>query len=214
MIEAILLDHGNVLSKNSGPDISQICDFFKSEYGESLTTTSVEKALKETLTPFQEGAIEERYFWQNFLREVKIVQPINLEESIWKRLGIMHDHLSKYKQGAIDIILKLKSRFPKLGLLSNSVKPLGEINRERGRYNYFGEYVFLSYELGFEKPKKEAYQISCKRMGVYPESTLFVDDSKKNVDGARENGLIAVPFDAGKQPYDDLYRNLVDLGVL
>ena len=45
--------------------------------------------------------------------------------------------------------------------------------------------------LGFKKPKQEAYQISCSRMGVQPESTLFIDDSMQHILGARQAGLHA-----------------------
>ena len=219
VIEAILLDHGNVLSRNSGPDIPQIIEFFKKRYNLDLKPGEVKRTLEQTISPLQEGNVSAEYFWKVFFEKLNIQLPqeghfpTKEYESIWPRLGVIYRDLSALNPESISLIYFLKPKVSKIGLLSNSIKPLGEINRFEGIYDYFGKNVFLSYELGFKKPKQEAYQISCSRMGVQPESTLFIDDSMKNVEGARECGLIAIRFDAGVQPYEDLRKELKFLGI-
>lgn len=57
--------------------------------------------------------------------------------------------------------------------------------------NDFFEEVFLSYELGVEKPAPEIFHIVTQRLGARPEDILFLDDSDVNCQAARDCGLQA-----------------------
>ena len=53
------------------------------------------------------------------------------------------------------------------------------------------EAMFLSGELGVEKPDPRIYELALRQMGVEPERSLFVDDRPENVEGARAVGITA-----------------------
>ena len=63
--------------------------------------------------------------------------------------------------------------------------------------NDFFEEVFLSYELGVEKPAPEIFHIVAQRLGARPEGILFLDDSDVNCQAARDCGLQAQLAPAG-----------------
>ena len=63
--------------------------------------------------------------------------------------------------------------------------------------NDFFEEVFLSYELGVEKPAPEIFHIVAERLGAQPEDILFLDDSDVNCQAARDCGLQAMLAPAG-----------------
>ncbi|MGA8113419.1 MAG: HAD-IA family hydrolase [Actinocatenispora sp.] len=54
--------------------------------------------------------------------------------------------------------------------------------------------VVNSSEVGHAKPSKEFFVAACERLGVAPRLCLFVDDSERNIRGARAAGLAAVRY--------------------
>jgi len=90
---------------------------------------------------------------------------------------------------AADTFVEARQRFPFL-------------NRPRG--------VTVSGVVRLIKPDREIYDHHAASFGLDPQATLFIDDSPKNVEGARAAGWQAVQFvDAGQ-----LERDLERYGVL
>jgi putative hydrolase of the HAD superfamily len=56
------------------------------------------------------------------------------------------------------------------------------------------ETVVDSAFVGCRKPESRIYAITLERIGVAPESCLFVDDVKVNCEGAEKAGINAVHF--------------------
>ena len=73
-----------------------------------------------------------------------------------------------------------------------------------------GDRAFVSAEFGLRKPDPQVYRDCLSRLGVAPETALFVDDSPSNVAGAREAGLRGCDY-AGPE---ELAAELVSCGVL
>ena len=216
-IEAILIDHGNVMSLDSGPGALEIMNFFHINYGENLDKTRVEKSLEEQLPVFQEGHIGELEFWQRFLRDVKVVQPIlevdsDKDISLWNILGETYDNLSQFTKSSVRIVRKLQEDF-KVGLISNTIEPLARINQEKRRYSLFGRNVFLSYELRTRKPKIEIFRKSCEIMGCLPEKTILIDDSETNIIGAQEIMIKGIKFNAKQEGYKTLIGKLKEFNI-
>ena len=65
------------------------------------------------------------------------------------------------------------------------------------RVDDFFEHVFLSYELGVEKPAPEIYAKVLEGSGAQASDVLFLDDSETNCAAARACGLQAVVAPAG-----------------
>lgn len=72
------------------------------------------------------------------------------------------------------------------------------LNRPRG--------VTVSGEVGLLKPDRAIYDRHAGDFGLDPASTLFIDDSEKNVDGARNAGWQAVHFISADRLASDLRR--------
>lgn len=76
------------------------------------------------------------------------------------------------------------------------------LNRPRG--------VTVSGEVRLLKPDRAIYELHAESFGLDPAATLFIDDSDKNVEGARAAGWQAVHFIGAEQ----LGADLEALGVL
>ena len=50
----------------------------------------------------------------------------------------------------------------------------------------------ISAEVGLHKPEPEIYRLAAERLGVAPESCLFVDDLRENCEGAEAVGMTAI----------------------
>jgi len=69
--------------------------------------------------------------------------------------------------------------------------------------------VTVSGEIGLIKPDRAIYDPHVASFGLEPAATLFIDDSQKNVDGARAAGWQAVLFTDAKA----LEADLEQLGI-
>lgn len=58
--------------------------------------------------------------------------------------------------------------------------------------SHYFDSMFLSYQMHMYKPDAEFYLEACRRDGMNPAETVFIDDAIKNVEGARAAGLHAI----------------------
>jgi 2-haloacid dehalogenase len=86
---------------------------------------------------------------------------------------------------AKDTFVEARGRFPFL-------------NRPRG--------ITVSGEIGMIKPDRGIYDHHAATFGLTPAATIFIDDSQKNVDGAKAAGWHAVLFQNAKTLEADLER--------
>jgi putative hydrolase of the HAD superfamily len=80
-----------------------------------------------------------------------------------------------------------------VALLSNAHDCLRADLAGFGIARHFAE-VVCSAEEGVAKPEREIYLRTCRRLGVAPGRTVFIDDREVNVIGARSVGLRAEVF--------------------
>ncbi|WP_245775938.1 HAD-IA family hydrolase [Saccharopolyspora flava] len=52
--------------------------------------------------------------------------------------------------------------------------------------------VVLSGAVGFAKPDAEIYRLAARRLGLEPGECVFVDDLRRNVDGAVATGMVGI----------------------
>lgn len=84
----------------------------------------------------------------------------------------------------------------KVGLLTNVFKEYYPAFFERGLVpNLSYKAVVRSYEVGYVKPEREIYEIATQAARTDPEKIFFIDDSRVNVNAAREYGWQAEWFD-------------------
>lgn len=84
----------------------------------------------------------------------------------------------------------------KVGLISNLYKGMMPRLIELGvvpNINYSAK--VLSYEVGFQKPEPEIYELATRLAGVVPEEIFLVDDRQDFLEGAKNYGWQTIWFD-------------------
>jgi putative hydrolase of the HAD superfamily len=110
----------------------------------------------------------------------------------------------------VDLAEYFRSLCPRYrtAILSNSF--VGARSREGERYHFdeMTDLVVYSHEVGMIKPDRRIYELTCERLGVQPEVMIFLDDVELAVDGAREIGMQAIPFEDNAQAIADIEARL------
>lgn len=94
----------------------------------------------------------------------------------------------------LDSLIRLRERFP-LYLLSNTNEVHWEMAQndlflyKGNTVDDFFKQIFLSYELGIEKPSPAIFQAVLDGTGICAEETLFIDDAEVNCEAARALGF-------------------------
>jgi epoxide hydrolase-like predicted phosphatase len=86
-----------------------------------------------------------------------------------------------------------------IALLTNNVKEWGSHWRATFPVDELFEIVVDSCEVGMRKPDARIYLLTCERIGVKPEASVFIDDNAENIAAARALGMETVHF--GEDPF-------------
>ncbi|TJV53597.1 MAG: HAD family phosphatase [Mesorhizobium sp.] len=124
---------------------------------------------------------------RNFRRHWHEMVPHAYDDSVAIMVGLIeggHD-VTLLTNFAVDTLAEARQRFDFL-------------DRPRG--------VTVSGEIGLIKPDRAIYDHHIAAFGLEPSATLFIDDSQKNVDGAKAAGWQAVLFTDAKALKADLER--------
>ena len=113
--------------------------------------------------------------------------------------------------GTVELLEAIKeSRKYRLYALTNwSAETFPEALKRYEFLQYFKE-ILVSGKEGMKKPSAEIYELALSRFGIDPATTIFIDDSAKNVAGAEAIGIQAIHFKSPEQ----LRKELTQLGVL
>ena len=91
-----------------------------------------------------------------------------------------------YHEDVVEYAHSLKSKC-KIGVFSNLVKLDEQRINDQINLSMF-DYVFLSYEIGYRKPNLNSYKIVEKKLNTNPKNILFIDDTKENIESAKQRG--------------------------
>jgi 2-haloacid dehalogenase len=115
-----------------------------------------------------------------------------------------HETVPGLIEGTVDILEQLSAQGTPLYAITNfSVEKFAET---RARYDLFRRFrdILVSGEVRLIKPDPAIYQLFLERNHLSAESCLFIDDSEKNVAGAKAVGMKAVHFRSPEILRDDL----------
>ena len=105
----------------------------------------------------------------------------------------------------LDVLEQLRERF-QLGVISNFDGRLRFILQNLGISKYFAQ-IFISSELGADKPDPEIFRRSLKIMRLDANEVLHVgDDPERDWKAAKEAGLLVFELDRPKNSLRDLLR--------
>ncbi len=130
-----------------------------------------------------------------------------IEAIIFDLIGVLVSVSPSEERENRELVKALKKNY-KLAILSNAspreISEMGEVSE------YF-DAIVLSSEVGFGKPKKEAYEIVLSKVGVSSTEAIFIDDTLENVEGAKKAGIEAVLYKDTEQLKKDLKKRGVRL---
>jgi HAD superfamily hydrolase (TIGR01509 family) len=101
----------------------------------------------------------------------------------------------RFYQQVVDVARVLRSRY-RVALLSNAFPTQREVILDQHGVDVHAEFdVYVnSSEVGISKPDPAIYELTLERLRVAPEQAIFLDDSLRNIDSARQLGIHAVHF--------------------
>jgi 2-haloacid dehalogenase len=127
------------------------------------------------------------------------------KEQIEAYYGRWEEMLGGPIPGTVEIFRQLKdSGRYKLYALTNWSAELFPIALERYEFLHWFDGRVVSGEEKMRKPFPEFYQLTLARFGLRAEQTLFIDDNKRNIEGAAEVGLQCIHFIAPEQLEQEL----------
>jgi 2-haloacid dehalogenase len=98
--------------------------------------------------------------------------------------------------GSVEILRRLKNAGVRCYALTNMETETYPLRVKRFPFMSWFDGVVVSAFEGVVKPEREIFERLLERFNLRPESTLFIDDSERNVRAARELGIQAVLFES------------------
>lgn len=130
---------------------------------------------------------------ENFYNELRIMSGLALTnmqmETAWNAM------LGNYRLDGLAIIEALREKYAVyLFSNTNAIHYLAFTQSYQyifgsKTFNNLFDFAFYSHEIGHRKPDSSAFEFVLNQFGMKPEETLFVDDSIKNIEGAKSAGL-------------------------
>ncbi|UGT44279.1 HAD family phosphatase [Nocardia yamanashiensis] len=181
-VRAVIFDIGGVLEVNS--EMTFIADWLDRL---GLTFEDLGPELFEIWAKGERGTVTESQVREAIRSGLSVDDRIAdaVMTDMWKQyLGVANFEL-------IDYLAGLRPRF-RTGLLSNSF--VGAREHESAAYGFedLVDDIVYSHEVGMAKPDPRIYLLACRRLGVDPGETVFVDDSEMAVTGAESVGITAI----------------------
>jgi putative hydrolase of the HAD superfamily len=202
-VEVILFDLGNVILPFSHYQIAEKLSRF-SQKREFQDPQNIFSCLfdfeKGMVNDFDLGRVSPPEFFQSLKQHLGLFISFEAFLPIWNDIFAEDQEVSK-------IIRSLREKW-RLGLLSNT-DPL-HFNHILSKFPIIGIFDkwILSYEVGFKKPAVQIFQKAMEWASVEPEKILFIDDTRKHVEGAISLGMQGIYFISAQQLKEELHKKL------
>jgi len=200
-IKAIIFDIGGVLMNYDHWKAARPMSKLLGISSKTIYQIISNKGSHPGFTKLCETKASEKEYWRHAAKKWKLdfkKFPIKKMDSLWNKIFWPN-------KPALKLIKKLKKNY-KLGLLSNMGR--GHVKYLKTKYNItnpFNVNVFSSL-VGMRKPNPKIYKLILKKLKVKPNEAVFLDDLKKNVNGARRVGLNAIQFKSLSQAFKELKK--------
>jgi putative hydrolase of the HAD superfamily len=109
----------------------------------------------------------------------------------------------------LDVIKLLKAHGYTVALLSNYNSTLRDKIQLNGVQDIFEDNIFISSEIGLQKPDPKIFQYMFDKLGVEPKRCIFIDDSQKSLSTSKVVDYTPIQFISN----DQLLRDLTLLGI-
>lgn len=196
MIKTIIFDIGNVLA-----------DFTWKEFfiEKGCTGEKFDRMVKATVgnekwNEYDRGTITDEEILQSFVES----DP-EMKDEIVRCLSNLKGIVSR-NDYAIPWIKELKSKGYQVLYLSNFSRKAEVECAEALDFLPYMDGGILSYKEHVIKPMPEIYKLLIDRYHLVPEECVFMDDLKRNLEGAEAFGIHTIQFVNQKQAIEDLKR--------
>ena len=95
----------------------------------------------------------------------------------------------------VEILADLRARHHRLVALTNWSAETFPVARRRFEFLDWFEDIVVSGEVKLAKPDPRIFRLALERNRLSPATTLFIDDSPRNVEAARALGVTAVQYE-------------------
>ena len=182
MIRAITFDWGGVFTE--GTFDSSAVAALAAHAG--VSAESIEAPYLELMGPFEEGAFDLPEFHRRFTARTGLA----IDPDAFRRtfLGAV-----RWRAPMLELLASIPERYT-VGVMSNNVPELCDLVRDDPRMGRVERFVF-SNEIGVRKPHRAAFDALAEAVGVEPASTVFVDDSARNIAACQELGFTGLLVD-------------------
>jgi epoxide hydrolase-like predicted phosphatase len=182
-IQAVFFDLGGVILRTEQP--APRANLAKSL---GLTYAEIDKLVFENDSSRQAslGLISEDQHWQNIARTLDMphdrVEYLRTEFFAGDRLDLE----------LVDLMRSLRPAI-RVGLISNAWNGMRDWITDQKFADAFDDMV-ISAEIGIAKPDVRIYQAAMQNLHVLPPESIFLDDTLRNVEAARNIGMHAIHF--------------------
>ena len=197
MIKNVVFDIGNVLAD------FKIVEFLAKKGYDELTIKRIIKA--SALSPY----------WEQFERaEITEDEALKAFASLDPEIeGALADSFTNIegmitpREFAIPLIKGLKESGYNVYYLSNYSKKAYEECKSSVEFMEYTDGGVLSFQAGMTKPNPDMYKLLLDKYGLNPEETVFVDDTKENIDVANELGFVGIVYESYEQMMSQFKAN-------
>jgi putative hydrolase of the HAD superfamily len=205
-IKAVIFDYGKVLSL---PPTVADWEKVSQRFGKSLQEfQTIYWGHREEL---DRGTLDNPSYWKAVGRDC------GFEVSDAEAEQLIEGDNRQWTHVAEDVLAfsrDLRSKGFRTAILSNMERRMLAVMREKLHWlNEFDAQVY-SCEIGLVKPQPESYRHCCERLGSLPAETVFLDDKRVNVEGARRVGLVSWIFQSAPDPVMQTGTPEITLGEL
>lgn len=139
------------------------------------------------------------------LREFGVGVPVGeVYDAVWKNIVVIEESL--------EVVRRLRRNGYGVHLGTNQEQYRGGYMRTNLGYDELFDVSCYSHELGVAKPDQGFFVEAGRRIGAELGTVLFIDDTARNVDGARAAGMLAEQWDL-TQGHEVLVELLAKHGV-
>ena len=149
-------------------------------------------ALWEHRADYDRGALDAGAYWGAVLDGCGSVEP--REATVEVLLELDSIGWSRINPATLRWARALKQHGYRTLIISNMAAPTYDMVIRGQLWMKHFEYVVISGWIGINKPDPGIFRRATTDLGLEPSEVLFVDDTPRNVDGARAAGLHALGF--------------------